>query len=263
MKKTVLGSAAALALVLTLALVFWLVRSGGESSSAGPGTAASPAGPAGRANGELAAPAADELALHEAEGSGAGELALPASRAHDARRDAENPLAVAGALHVPAGMPVDETLAVEIYLADPEALLLAAPVPEEKLHGREPVAADGRFELHLPEGTVEFWAVARGRYLIAAAEHARLPLERPLELAPELGGWITGRMVPPEEADLEEGEAWNAELRPDPVAQIGAANPLWGGGGNAVPGAAPWSTWKTGTRSSSRASTWAAATRSR
>lgn len=159
--------------------------------------------------------AAEEAA---AEGTGESRAAIAAA--------AETKLAagprIAGRLHLPPGAPFDESLAVRILHAPYDGDISAWGDPEREEEGepeffsRAAVDGEGRFVVDLPPDAREAWIDVDGRFLYLAEPLAvsLAPPPASIELAPELGGWITGRAVPPEGVAATELEGDRIELRP-------------------------------------------------
>ena len=225
-------------LLLAGAAAFFVV--GGEApgspaaQSGSPDAAASEPSPR---PAELQAPLQGAEAEPARPATSAGELArVSPTDPGEQRRDATARRALAGQLVLPAGTPEDETVAIEAHRREPPAHDWAPPGPEDdpSLCAEATPGPDGGFELEVPDDLDRVWLRVRGRYLIARALEVELPAPEGLKLEPELGGWITGRLVLPQGAEIEEDETWSVRLEPDPIARMANANPFamadFGGG---------------------------------
>lgn len=183
-----------LSLLFALGSYFWIAHRPGTNAA---GTAAdatatrpeSSGGSPGAETGELEAPVLDE--------GTALERVAQEARAENALLD------LAGHVAWPLGTPDDESAEVlllgkaafdddELREANDDEL-----AGEARILGRAPVAPDGSFQLpwrNVSDGT---WLHLRGRYVYLAAPRKlkSTDAEQRLELAPELGAWVTGRVA--------------------------------------------------------------------
>ncbi len=141
-----------------------------------------------------------------------------------------------GWVRLAPGTPADER--VELALIGASAFREAALRDEnderfwadKRVLHRAEVAADGRFRVPLPDGEDELRLVLRARYSYLDAPHT---LDRssdaPIELAPRLGAWVTGRVVLPEGADANLFDLEDARL------ELGFNALAFAGGGGVAP----------------------------
>ena len=148
-------------------------------------------------------------------------------------------LDVKGRVELPAGMPADDGFAVHVFLTDP-ALRRPYQEPPASLHGQSPVDPRGDFALQVPETSTELWLVASGKFVVFDVVEVQLPLDEPLVLTPELGGYISVDVTVPPGADLgdeQDDDPWAVRLIPDQVALASQNNPFsMMGGGNTITG---------------------------
>ena len=183
-----------LSLLFSLGSYFWIAhRPGAEAAeTAAEATATRPEtsdGARGSQDGELEAPEADE--------SAALERVAQEVRQENAVHE------LAGRVTWPLGTPDDESAEVLLLgkaAFDDEALRDANDdqlADDARILGRCKVEADGSFRLpwrDLADGT---WLHLRGRYVFLASPRKLkvTDTEQPLELAPELGAWVTGQIA--------------------------------------------------------------------
>jgi protocatechuate 3,4-dioxygenase beta subunit len=200
---------AALALAGATTATWWLAARGTDpiasSEVATPGAAAAP----------LMSPSRDTaLRIPAAQGQDSGMTRANVSAAPSAERfesfDLDDARWIEGQVVFPPGMPVDESLeilALGFSAAEPDLESLKdgevrfderEPEPGRSWSRRTP-QPDGRFSMPFAKEARRAQVQLRARYLHVQEPVAfELPCES-LTLRPELGGWITGRIVLPRE----------------------------------------------------------------
>jgi protocatechuate 3,4-dioxygenase beta subunit len=207
--KTLL--AAVLLLIVIAASIFWVVREpGAPAETAAPGMpAAALSEPQPQGEVGLAAPAA---AMHET---------APAEQRRDATARAFDPALarhVAGRVELPAGTPADERLEVAAVERDGEPRSVSEAWDDfsgNELLAQADVGPSGDFELAIPPDAKKSWIVLRSRYLRLASAIAVPDGSAAAVLKPELGAWVTGRLVLPDGAAAAEPKDFELELVPD------------------------------------------------
>lgn len=221
---------ALLALVLLLIVAasafLWLSRESPAPAAAAPGPRAA-AAPEAAAAIESPAP---ELAGPEVQAQDQ-EVPAAASERREAGARVVDPLLarrVAGRVEFPAGTPKDEQLAVAVLEREtaPSSFTEAwDDIVESEVLARADVEATGAFSLLVPNDAKTSWVVLRSRYLRlerAVALPERSAGEEIL-LRPELGAWISGRLVLPEDAGAFEPKEFRLELVPDAMSALSGA----------------------------------------
>ncbi len=226
MQKNVLGLLVLVALAV-LGVAFWYVAGPPpESADARPEAAETAAAVAPE---ELPQPGPESLP-DEPTPAGASEpgSAEPAAVAAqpDERRDAATATLVKGSVRLPAGTPVDERVEILAYVGDDPGFggffdLIRDP---EALVDRAVIAEDGSFEVGFPDDTTSGWLLLQGRYTYASDSlQVKVPADDPVSFSPELGAWVSGRLLPPSDATDDELEDVGQRiiLRPNPTAAMG------------------------------------------
>jgi len=227
-KKTLAIAVAALAVVL--AALIWGLRSDVDHAPASDDAATAeqqvrqPAEVA-PPRGEPLAPAEQELTRVEE----AGER-VPEAPAAPAEPIGPRGPTIHGRFQFPAGTPADERVVVlavdearnlRRLVDDPDLVGMAWDPERQRTHAlvaTVDVAADGSFELALPIGTETAHLAVSGRYAFSmATTEVELPAPGVTTLTGELGGWVTGTLLPPPDpGPLESDFEWiDVELGPD------------------------------------------------
>ena len=227
MQKIVLA-VLVVALLGVLGLGFWWVgRTSDEPGQAGPAEAAVVAAPA-AAPAELTPPEQDPAALPSAPVAEATRADEPTAVAAtgDERLDASRTLWVEGSVTLPVDTPPDERIEILAFVQAAPGHSILDDLDEEPANLVDRIELDerGGFRLGFPEGTSQGWLLLDGRYAyVSEALQVTVPGDEPASIQPELGAWVTGRLLPPDDATADELEGLGEKiaLRPDPIRSIG------------------------------------------
>jgi hypothetical protein len=161
--------------------------------------------------------------------SGDAERQLPHSKVDPSKLEW-----VQGLVQIPSETPRDEQLEVLAFAKDHDPNSEASDMSgaelesarEHDLVARAPVGLDGRYRCSVPNDRGALWLVLSGRYLYCAAgQRLEMPAseasasERKLDFEPQLGAWVTGRVLLPSEATSEERDlgVQRIEMQFDPL----------------------------------------------
>ena len=145
-----------------------------------------------------------------------------AQSAEAERREARETVRLEGRVVLPASLPADEVVHVRAFDEEPAWWEMRPETEHDQEDGLPLVAVepDGSFSLEVPEDWSQAWLSVEGRYLfMTEASPVELNEDAAPELEPELGAWITGRLVPPTdatEAELEDAGSM-VQWRPNPL----------------------------------------------
>ena len=225
MQKTLLG-ALVVAAALVLGIAFWMLGRPTElPGEAGPAGVAASA-PAASAPTELAQPESEQPAAPAPSPPVAAEPALQDAEGTE-RSDASRTMWIEGTVALPLDTPPDERIEILAFIEhDPGAGVVDRPddAPGE-LVDRALLDEEGNFRVGFPEGAAVGWLWLDGRYsFVSSSVEVALPGDgRRATFQPELGTWISGRLIPPADATSEELEeiGESISLRPDPLSAIG------------------------------------------
>jgi hypothetical protein len=204
--------------IVAIGAISWLVFQLAGSGSGDPDPDFAPEGEARDAN--LAAGLGDEASVESPVGD---DSAAPEGGSGQQRIDVVPPESTQGAqrlvegrVALPLDTPPDEMLFVlaldhsrtlqEIYAGEALADLAWNPeIEREGVLGIAPVQADKSFSLAVPEAVEVVHLALSGRYIYSeSSSECRLPLdEGGVQLAGELGAWITGRISAPSPEGIE------------------------------------------------------------
>jgi uncharacterized GH25 family protein len=216
-------------LVLSIAVLIPLAvllvgRGEAPPDAAGPGEVASvPAAPTPAS--ELAKPRQEPAAPETVSALETERVEAPIARDASGKRtwDPADTMWIEGVVRMPKGVPADEKL--EIFGRETDLPMGAYEGQLEKgALARAEVGLLGDFRLGLPppRDGERFWIALQGRYLYAPAVRLESG-QRKASFDPELGAWISGRVILPRDATPEQSglESLDVELEVDPMERIG------------------------------------------
>ena len=223
-----------LAAALAVTLITWVVVQASRSS--GPESASAPRGPAAAEPAtetpalatplDLAGPAALEaVAVDE------GREAVAPETAGRRAPEGDDVHWLEGRVLLPPDMPRDERAIVlslenamqlpRIYDTDGPALAAWKEESNDGLLDWTEMDPDGRFRIPVPAEAESAHLAVSGRYLFSKAS-TQVPLPGiDVELPAELGGWISGRLVPPLDASNDEDDLAEVEVELGPDISAG------------------------------------------
>jgi hypothetical protein len=234
---------------------FWLVSESKSARDAWSQPGVSPA-TTHSAEPETVGPPADETAKDaqglSPAGNGDGDREVPHSKVDPSKLDW-----VQGLVQVPTNTPRDEALEVLAFAKDHDPAADASDMSsaeleqalEHDLVARAPVAGDGRYRCSVPNDRGALWLVLSGRYLHCdAGQRVELPAsdagarEHKVDFEPQLGAWVTGRVVLPSDATDEERDLGQQriDMQFDPLRSFNTVTGVSGGrarGRHAMPSA--------------------------
>ncbi len=224
-----LGIGFGLLTLILLALGWWLAKGDPEGRSESPSTVVAGDRTARDAIRASDRPEASAIVAAATESGSEPERELFPASAPDELLPVETVLH--GRLIFPPRSPEDETLEVLCLtqLANTRVVFdwtFPDEDGERQVFHRAKVAADGSFQLNLPDAK-EIWIDVDGRFLYVPEPLQLSPARAPesLILHPELGGWIRGRVSLPDDGTLE-GESVQLRLGMRDVSWNGMAHLL-------------------------------------
>ena len=215
--------------------LFVVLQPGGsESEQSAPASLSAPApkpAPAPAREAALSPVAERATSKPVAEPASAQAKPIAAVEEQGGRVEAQEVATITGVVRMPEGTPADEALVVRARTTAPDghrevfALISDEDEDDDEVLAEAELDASGTFELKVPLDHASVWLELEGRYLYL--EHAlslALEPETTAELHPELGAYVTGKLLVPADATPEELEdaGVRIQLRPDPMRSMGA-----------------------------------------